>query len=834
MQKRVLMKRVAFGFLGFLAILVAAAIIIPLFINIDQYRPQIVDIANQHINGKLSISKLSLSLWGQVEIDIDGIELEDVSANKLLSVKETYAQISFLSILTGQPHLVFRMDQPNVAIVKDKNSKINLLGLVKETPPGQTPSAQQPPAKDTPAAKGGGSGSGDVPFLSMIKAAGLDVELIKAKLTFRDQLSGFSQDVSNFNMVLKDISMTRPMSLRIWADIVTKAGDTVQVSGPLNMVGVIKPQFDGLDFKNVDVDLDATFDDLDIRVADTFHKAKGTPTNFRTALSASTSRLEVKSFNFKFHNAEVDATALVEKMQEPDPVVKLKLTSKPIDLASWGTLIPPLKDFDLEGKMTLGANAEGAVSKLAYDAKLAIQDMVAKAPGLAHKPKMQVLVDVVTDELKTFQFDMAAPGNDLVVKANIKSFSAPKINVTVNSANLDLDQLLPPPPKDTGAPAAAKQVPPGGGEPPAEKASEKTAAQQKSTQPATDVDAALEPIRTNAMLKNAAANVAVRIKKFHGMKVTAQDINVDFSFKDLVASIDNFSMLVWKGLIKANAGIDLKPKSPTYQMNLNVSNIDLQQAVETQLESFKNTVIGLMAMKAQGSGKSLNSDQILKNLNLTGNLKIAEAKFASIDVGAMVVDGLNNGLKDVVAQIPALKDKKIKDMKNFKSRYKLVGGDFSLRSGVFLSQNFETVSYPKEGIDLKGLTEADLVNDKLSAQWMIIDTYDVTEAKQLDVDVNGVKVEHILAKGDEPVSFPVKVGCKLSAPCYDYGAIPKHLSGIALENTRNAVKGLAKKEVAKVKEKAKEEAKKQQGKAKEKAKQEVDKQKGKLFKKFGL
>src|SRR5689334_18767424 len=87
-------KRIDIGLGGFVGILIVAAVVLPFIINIDQYRPQIIGLANEHINGRLDIGKLSLSLWGQVEIDIAGVTLEDINGEKLVSVEDTYAQIS--------------------------------------------------------------------------------------------------------------------------------------------------------------------------------------------------------------------------------------------------------------------------------------------------------------------------------------------------------------------------------------------------------------------------------------------------------------------------------------------------------------------------------------------------------------------------------------------------------------------------------------------------------------------------------------------------------------------------------------------------------------------
>ena len=58
MKKPVKKLGIALGI--FFGVLTAAVLIVPLVVDVDKYRPQIVDAANQHLNGKLELGKLSL------------------------------------------------------------------------------------------------------------------------------------------------------------------------------------------------------------------------------------------------------------------------------------------------------------------------------------------------------------------------------------------------------------------------------------------------------------------------------------------------------------------------------------------------------------------------------------------------------------------------------------------------------------------------------------------------------------------------------------------------------------------------------------------------------
>ncbi len=125
----------------------------------------------------------------------------------------------------------------------------------------------------------------------------------------------------------------------------------------------------------------------------------------------------------------------------------------------------------------------------------------------------------------------------------------------------------------------------------------------------------------------------------------------------------------------------------------------------------------------------------------------------------------------------------------------MAGGKLSL-------PNFVAQAEPNSGIDLKGRTSLGMVDESVEADWEVIDTYNLTHARDLSVNIQGVDVKSILADGSQPVKFSVHVGCTRSQPCYSYGQVPEYFAKVALANVSRSVQGKAKAELVKKAEEA--------------------------------
>lgn len=58
------MKKLTFGLLAVLLVLLLGIVTIPFFVDVDRFRPEILELVNSKINGHFNLGKLKLTLWG--------------------------------------------------------------------------------------------------------------------------------------------------------------------------------------------------------------------------------------------------------------------------------------------------------------------------------------------------------------------------------------------------------------------------------------------------------------------------------------------------------------------------------------------------------------------------------------------------------------------------------------------------------------------------------------------------------------------------------------------------------------------------------------------------
>lgn len=797
-----LFKKLAIVMAVVLAVFVGIAIIVPLMVDVDKYRPQIVQMADEHLNGKLELGKLSLSLWGQVRIEAAGMKLSDAQGRPTVTVKDAFFHLPLMSFLSGSPVLTFKMQKPEVNVIKDKDGKLNVANLVKPTQPapGASPT---PGASPSPQPKVGEQPS-KVTLPAIATRARMGVEFRDANVNYKDEVGGMTTQVKDLNLVVRNISLTHTMELEMWADLDTamtqKGKTTMTVKGPARLTGKATPQLVEGNFEQAVAELKANLDDLVITMPGLFEKKKGVAANAEGVFKYSAKEARIEKLDIRFFNAEVMVSGAVSNISQStppaSPIVDVAVRSNEIALQPWSELVPMLKDYQLGGTADFNASVSGPSDKLNYQGTFNLKDVTAKAPKLKAQPNINAVVKIATDQIESFNLTMKAPGNDLRISGKLVSFLKPALTATVTSTGMDLDQLIEfPPPKSKVA--AAK------GEGKVEGKVAGAPAATPSGKP-EDYDALLNPLRETPIAAAASAVVDADIKMLKAYNVRMTDIKARKTFRNLTASIDHFSMNLWGGSVKANGSANLKPKAPVYRFSSEAGGLDLQQAVTSQFELLKNTIVGKASFKMSGEGESFNPEPAKLNLKAKGNMKVENAKFATIDVGKMVSDAISKSVGSLAEKIPQIKGKMLNIQTNRETRYALISSDFAIAGGKFSAPNFTAKAAPNQGIDLKGDTTVGLVDYSLAANWEVIDTFNFSHARDLSVEQSGVKVEHILAEGNNPVKFPVHVGGTVFQPKYSYTEVPTYLGKVAMANVSSALTGKAKAEVRKqLEEKAK-------------------------------
>ncbi len=739
---------------GLIGLVLVAIIAIPFLVDVDKYRPQITAAASEKMNGSIELGKLSLSLWGKVHVNVDGLKVYDSGKREVVSVKDASFDMPYLSVIQGAPLITVSMKQPDITVIKGKDGKLNVASLAKasETP---APGAAPTPA---PQAKTEG-GKVEMPSMAINSHFGVSIE--NAKLTYKDETMALTNTIDNLNLRIKDFSLSRKTELELWADLKTQMGTDLRVEGPLKLTATLTPEIAGGEFKSATVNATFSADDLVIEKGTLFTKKKGVPLNFKFDGTLDQVSLKLREAAAHFHNAEMVIAGTFQK----DTGANFNFSTKPIDLKSWSELVPMLKEYELEGTLALKGDVKGKPEAIAYNAKLTMNGFSAKGPNLKAKPVINGSVDVSTDKIDHFLVNLKGPGNELNLDGKLISFSKPQITFALTSKGMDLDQWIEFPKTDT---QAAK----GGKEKAAPASGEKAQPQ--------DLDALLDPIRKNEMLKAMGVDGSVNIAFLKAKGIRIDDIAAKMQFKNLVATLSNLHLKVFDGVTTGSFTTDLKPKEPQYNMNLTLNGLDLSKAVESQFQSFKDTLTGKLSTSFQGGGSSFNTEAAKKHLQAKGDFKVTNAEFSTLNISKMVSDGLSGSMGKIADKVPMLKGKNLNVNPKGGSKYDYISSNFTINNGVMDAPNFVAKATPRQGIDIKGQTKMGLIDESLDAKWELIDTYKTTGADQLSVNIAGKEFKNFLAKSEnDPVIIPVVVGCKWSAPCPNYSGTAEYLAGNA-------------------------------------------------------
>lgn len=820
MKKLLIVLGTLFG----IFIVVAGAL--PFMVDVDQYRPMLVKAASERLNGKIEIGKLSLSLWGKVHVQVDGIKISDAQGHNILSVSDAYFHLPFFSILDGSPSLILHLEQPTIRVTQDNSGKLNLMGLSKteakteaktevaapqspapisashtatttSTAPAQKSAPQVVAQTTQPAA----TGSTELKLPGIVTRARIGLEIKNAQLAYQDEKTGMNSEMKNLNLIAHDISLSHKMSLDLFADVDTQDNHGgMLIQGPLKLTATADPKVMDGKFSSIAVNSTISLDDLRIELPGVFQKDKGIEAHANLSIQASPESIQIEKLLIRFYNAQIEGKGVIANFSGTQPHVNLSLKSNSIELSAWNKLIPMLKQYDLGGSAELSADADGPADKLGYKALFKINGLTAKAPNLKAQPHVDLTLSVITDQIDNLSFSMKAPGNDLSVHGKIVGFNAPHIDFQVASSGLDLDQLINFEAATGSAATSAKPKEVAKEAPPQEVA--KPAAPSKTSDtshvvanstPANstkDLDASLDGLRTNKLIQNTVANIGVNLKSIKAKGTTISNFTAKMSMHDLIVALDSFSMGVFGGSIKASVNTNLKPKTPTYKFSMTIADLDMKQAVESQMAAFKNTLMGQLNFDMSGEGASFNTKPATQHLVSKGKLRVVHATFATVDVGKMVADGLSGTMGKLAGKIPGLNGKPAPGAAGA-SKYDLISSSFSISGGQFSAPDFLGKATPDQGIDLKGSVALGLEDYSLKADWTIIDTYNLTHAKDIGVSAGGISAPHILASGNGPVQFPVSIGCTLMAPCYSYTQASEYLLKVAMGNVSGGAKSAA-------------------------------------------
>jgi len=239
---------------GLLVLVIALLLIVPQFIDIQKYKPEIEKQAEQATGRPFSIGgNLRLSLFPWAVIGLSEVHLGNPPGYKekdLLYVKSFDVEVKLLPLISKDVQVKrFVVDGLTVNLEKNKQGRGNWEGL------GKTPDKAPPaPPKDT-TRKPEEKTEGVFP----LKALEVGEFAVKnASFIYLDQGTGEKREISGLTMTLQDVSLDRPIRLMLTALLDNQPFSVEGLLGPVGRdLGVAKIPLDVTlkAFKEVNVSL---------------------------------------------------------------------------------------------------------------------------------------------------------------------------------------------------------------------------------------------------------------------------------------------------------------------------------------------------------------------------------------------------------------------------------------------------------------------------------------------------------------------------------------------------------------------------------------------------
>lgn len=221
-------------------IVIAALLIIPMFIDVQEYKPMMEEKVSDATGRPFTVGDdLKLTLFPWAGLSFSALNLGNppgFTEKEFVAVKSFEVRVKLLPLLSKDIQIKrFVLNQPRIVLIKNKDGRVNWAQPLKSA------DKTAAPKKDKPAA--GGS-----PFEGLpIKALEVGNFSIKdGTAVYIDHSADVRREVSKMNLTMKDVSLEKPIQLTLSA---------LFDEQPLSLEGSVGPLGEGLELSSVPLDL---------------------------------------------------------------------------------------------------------------------------------------------------------------------------------------------------------------------------------------------------------------------------------------------------------------------------------------------------------------------------------------------------------------------------------------------------------------------------------------------------------------------------------------------------------------------------------------------------
>jgi AsmA protein len=220
-------------------VIIAALLIIPIFVNVQKYKPVLENKVVEATGRPFSVGDdLKLSLFPWAGISFSDLQLGNTAGfaeKEFVKIKSFEIRVKLLPLISKKIQIKrFVMDEPQIVLVKNKNGRVNW----EQPKQQQTGTASKKPVPtDSPAGMGG------LP-ISALTVGNFSIK--NGSVLWIDHTTNTRKEVKDISLILKDVSLDRPVQLKFSAELDKK---------PLSLEGTVGPVGNGFEKGVVPLDL---------------------------------------------------------------------------------------------------------------------------------------------------------------------------------------------------------------------------------------------------------------------------------------------------------------------------------------------------------------------------------------------------------------------------------------------------------------------------------------------------------------------------------------------------------------------------------------------------
>ncbi len=213
---------------GLVGLIIVALLVIPMFVDVQKYKPQIEEKVFEATGRPFSIGgDLDLSLFPWAGISFSDLQLGNPPGFKeknFLSVKSFEVRVKLLPLISKDIQVKrFIVEGPRVVLEKNKSGRVNWEGLGKPQEKERTPKEKKEPPSDK-------AGEG-LPIAALTVG---EFAITQGAFLWIDQLKGERREIADLDLRLQDFSLERPIQLALSASI---DGKPLSLSGKIGPLG---------------------------------------------------------------------------------------------------------------------------------------------------------------------------------------------------------------------------------------------------------------------------------------------------------------------------------------------------------------------------------------------------------------------------------------------------------------------------------------------------------------------------------------------------------------------------------------------------------------------